>query len=218
MPNAPGHDGERQFLPAFAFLACLSGIGLVAIRSWLDRFARPWLARISHVAVLVVAVSAAGWSTWQYHPLQLSYFNALIGGLSGAYRAGMEPTYYWEAVTPDVRGWLNSHTAEGRTVAFAFPAVTFEYLHQWGLLHPDPLSLRRPPQWYVVMNRPGHLRYPSRTIGQFLFDHARPAFVKTLETAPDVPLVAIYSGEDAFAADLILKRPESPGSKTDQMR
>jgi Dolichyl-phosphate-mannose-protein mannosyltransferase len=218
LPNAPGHDGERQFLPAFAFLACLSGIGLMAIGTGLYRFAGPWMGRIARVGVLIVAVGAGGWSTWQYHPLQLSYFNGLIGGLSGAYRAGMEPTYYWEAVTPDVRDWLNSHTAKGRTLAFAFPAVTFEYLHYWGLLHPDPMSLRYPPQWYIVMNRPGHLRHPSRTIGQFLLDHARPAFVKTLDSAPDVPLVAIFSGEDAYAADLILKRPESPGSNTDQTR
>ena len=36
------------------------------------------------VAVLAVAVGAGAWSTWRYHPLQLSYYNALIGGLSGA--------------------------------------------------------------------------------------------------------------------------------------
>ena len=92
------------------------------------------------VAFLAVAVGAGTWSTWRYHPLQLSYYNALIGGLSGAYRAGMEPTYYWDAVTPDVRDWLNAHTEQGRAVTFAFPAVTFEYLHRWGLLHPGPLS------------------------------------------------------------------------------
>ena len=45
--------------------------------------------------------------------MQLSYYNALIGGLSGAARAGMEPTYYWDAVTPEVRDWLNAHTEAG---------------------------------------------------------------------------------------------------------
>jgi hypothetical protein len=57
------------------------------------------------------------------------------------------------------------------------------------------------------MNRPGHLRYIPRSIGQYLLEHARPAFVKTLDVAPDVPLIAVYSGEDAYAAGLILKRP-----------
>ena len=154
-------------------------------------------------------MGAGAFSTWRYHPLQLSYYNALIGGLSGANRAGMEPTYYWDAVTPDVREWLNTHTGDRRSVGFAFPAVTFEYLHRWGLLRPSPLSRSdQPPQWYVVMNRPGHLRYFPKTLGQFLLDHARPAFVKTLDVAPDVPLIAIFHGEDAFAANLILKRPQ----------
>jgi hypothetical protein len=208
LPSAPGHDGERLFLAGFVFLACLAGIGLATIRDWLDRFASHRIARRATALVLAVALGAATASTWRYHPLQLSYYNALIGGLSGAYRAGLEPTYYWEAVTPDVRDWLNTHTQPGRSVTFVFPAVTFEYLHHWGLLRPNPLrGTGPPPQWFVVMNRPGHLRYFPRSVGQFLLEHGRPAHVKTLDVAPDVPLIAIFSGEDLFAADLILKRP-----------
>jgi 4-amino-4-deoxy-L-arabinose transferase-like glycosyltransferase len=209
LPNAPGHDGVRQFLAAFVFLTCLSGIGLAAIGARLGRVAGARLARPLTVALLALAAGAGAFSTWRYHPLQLSYYNALIGGLSGAYGSGMEPTYYWDAVTPDVRDWINAHTEDGRLVGFAFPTVTFEYLHHWGLLRPSPLSPPdQPPQWYVVMNRPGHLRYYPRSLGQFLFDHARPAYVKALEAAPDVPLIAIFTEEDAVAADLILKRPE----------
>jgi hypothetical protein len=209
LPNAPGHDGERLFLAAFVFLSCLAGIGLSALGSWLlrvfgARFAPPLTA-----AVLAVVVGAGAWSTWRYHPLQLSYYNALIGGLSGAYRAGLEPTFYWDAVTPDVRDWLNAHTDPGRTVTFAPATVSFEYLHRWGLLHPGPIELKRPPpQWFVVMNRPGHLRYFPKSVANYLLDHVPPVFVKTLDVAPDVPLVAIFHEEDAFAANLILKRPE----------
>jgi hypothetical protein len=207
LPNAPGHDGERLFLAGFAFLACLSGIGIATIVPALERWTHPWVARSAAVAILALALAAGAWSTWRFHPLQLSYYNILIGGPSGAYRAGMEPTYYWDAVTPDVREWLNTHTDQGRSVAFAFPAATFEYLHRWGLLRPNPLPTSdRPPQWFVVMNRPGHLRYFPRTIGQFLLDHARPAYVKALDMAPDVPLIAVFSGEDAYAANLLLKR------------
>jgi hypothetical protein len=210
LPNAPGHDGERLFLPAFVFLACLAGIGLATVASRLARAARPRVARALAVSALVAAVAPAAWSTWRDHPLQLSYYNALIGGLSGATRAGMEPTFYWEAVTPDVRDWLNTHTEPGQSVGFAFPAITFEYLHRWGLLRPSPLTtLGQRPAWFVVMNRPGHLRYPypPKTLGQYLLDHSRPVYVKTLDAAPDVPLIAIFSGEDALAADRILRRP-----------
>src|SRR5262249_35150556 len=139
LPNAPGHDGERQFLAAFVFLACLAGIGLAAIGEWLRRAAGPRAGGAITSLVLIAALGSGAWSTWRYHPLQLSYYNALIGGLSGAARAGLEPTYYWDAVTPDVRDWLNAHTSEGRSVAFDLPAVTFSYLHHWGLLRPSPV-------------------------------------------------------------------------------
>jgi hypothetical protein len=211
LPNAPGHDGERLFLPAFVFLSCLAGVGLATIAAELGRISHPQRARLVTALVLAAAVGGSAWSTWRYHPLQLSYYNAFIGGLSGACRAGMEPTYYWDAVTPDVRAWLNRHTAPGRTVDFAFPAVTFEYLHHWGLLRASPYPLRGtgpPPQWYVVMNRRGYLLYFPKSVPLYLLKHAQPAFVKTLDVAPDVPLVAIFSGEDTFAASLILKRPD----------
>ena len=40
LPNAPGHDGVRLFLPAFAFLACLAGIGLATSGDRLERARR----------------------------------------------------------------------------------------------------------------------------------------------------------------------------------
>jgi 4-amino-4-deoxy-L-arabinose transferase-like glycosyltransferase len=210
LPTAPGHDGERLFLPAFVFLACLAGIGVAALGTGFVRIAGSRLGPILTTVLLAVAAGAGSWSTWRYHPLQLSYYNAFIGGLSGAYRAGMEPTYYWDAVTPDVRDWLNAHTEAGRSVTFNFPAVTFEYLHHWGLLRPYPLRGNGPPpRWFVVMNRPGHLLYFPGSIGRFLLERVPPAYVKTLGVAPDVPLVAVFTGEDTFAADLILKRQTS---------
>jgi hypothetical protein len=208
LPTAPGHDWERQFLAAFVYLACLSGVGLAAIAARLDRAGPRWVGRAAPAALLAVAVGGGAWSTWRYHPLQLSYYNALIGGLSGATRAGMEPTYYWEAVTPDVRDWLKAHTAKGRLVGFDIPAMSFEYLHHWGLLPPIPIrSDGPPPQWYVVMNRPGHLKYPPPTLGFLLLKYAKPVLVKSVAAAPDVPLIAVYRGEDAYAAEVITGQP-----------
>jgi hypothetical protein len=209
LPNAPGHDGERQFLAGFVFLACLSGLGSTVIQAWLERVASHRVALTLTIATVTVTLGAGALSTWRYHPLQLSYYNSLIGGLPGAYRAGMEPTFYWDAVTPDVRAWLNEHTEPGDSVEFAFPAVTFEYLHVWGLLRPSPLSgSGRPPRWYVVMNRPGLLRYYPNGLGQYLLDHGQAVYVKSLSVAPDVPLIAIYRGEEALAANRMLKRSE----------
>lgn len=210
LPNAPGHDGERLFLPAFAFLACLAGIGLTSLRDRVSRWAGPGKGRAFALALLGIALASGAWSTWRYHPLQLSYYNVMIGGLSGATRAGMEPTYYWEAVTPDVCAWLNEHTKEGETIAFVFPAITFEYLRRWGLLRPEPVArLDNRVRWFIVMNRPGHLLHPPLNLGRSLLESARPVFVKSLEVAPEVPLIAIYRGSDARTAEATLKEAEA---------
>jgi hypothetical protein len=208
LPRAPGHDGERQFLPAFVFLACLAGVGVTAIKALASRVSSPSLARPLSAAVVACAVSAGAWSTWQFHPLQLSYYNAMIGGLGGASRSGMEPTFYWDALTPDVRDWINRHTETDRSVMFVYPLVPFEYLHHWGLLSPTPLPDRgHPPQWYLVQNRPGTLKsYPPLKLAAYLLAHVRPVFAKASSTAPDVPLVAIYAIEDAIRAETMMEK------------
>jgi 4-amino-4-deoxy-L-arabinose transferase-like glycosyltransferase len=203
LPAAPGHDGERQFLPAFAFLACLAGVGVAAIPALATRASRPRLARPLATVALTAAVFAGAWSTWQFHPLQLSYYNTLIGGLSGAARMGMEPTYYWDALTPDTRDWVNRHTELSRSVIFVYPLVPFEYLHHWGLLSPTPIpDPTHPPQWFLVQNRPGTLRsYPPLKLAAYLLEHVRPVHAKVSRTAPGVPLVAIYAIKDAALAE-----------------
>ncbi len=206
LPNAPGHDGERLFLPAFAFLAALSGVGLFAMGEFLRRQNRPRLARLAVPSLGLLTLGASADDTWRFHPVQLSYYNTLIGGLSGAASAGLEPTYYWDALTPEVRRWINENTPPGDSVAYGFPAITFEYLHRWGLLHPPPLTPRDEiPRWYVVMNRPGHIQYPAGTLVHYLTARAKPEKVWTHPSAPDVPLILVYSGKDADAAVKVLK-------------
>ena len=61
-------------------------------------------------------------------PVPLSYYSPLVGGLPGAARMGMEPTYYWDALQPEVLEWLNSHTSTGQKVMFARYPTSWLYL------------------------------------------------------------------------------------------
>jgi hypothetical protein len=202
LPAAPGHDVERQFLASFVFLACLAGVGARALADGLARVVRPRVAAALAASAAVAGLSAGAWETCRYHPLQLSYYSPVVGGLSGAARAGMEATYYWDALTPDVRDWLNAHTRSDDSLVFPDRIPLFEYQHRWGLLRasslPDPAHT---PRWYVVQNRGGMLRYYAHGIPAHLLSHARPVFVKTLAVAPDVPLILIYSVDDAVASE-----------------
>lgn len=213
LPGAPGHDGIRQFLPAFGFLAALAGIGLAGLGAALARRLGPKVGWAMITAVILVVVGASTRDTYRYHPLQLSYYSPLVGGLEGAARAGMEPTYYWDALTPEVRAWLDTHTTPQEAIAFAYPIPTFEYLHHWGLLRPHGLpTTGHPARWYVVQNRPGILQaYPNLAIAAALLRDARPAYSRTLPGAPRVPLVAVYTIEQALAVERALNAVEGTG-------
>ncbi len=113
------YDNERLFMPAFAFLACLSGIGidwaLVGINGWLkkiDRMALQIPAAITLLLVIVVPHLAAAVSLY---PHLLSYYSESVGGLRGATRMGFETTYWCETYN-EVLDYLNTHAEAGDKV------------------------------------------------------------------------------------------------------
>ncbi len=156
LPGAPGHDGVRQFLPAFGSLALLAGLGAEAVRSRLGI----WCKSLIFLAILEGALSIA-----LMMPVPLSYYSPIVGGLPGATRMGMEPTYYWDALQPEILDWLNSHTGTGQKVLFARYPTSWLYLRQMnqlrvGILPSDPGDWT----WYVLQNRPGALRVMDRDL------------------------------------------------------
>jgi hypothetical protein len=156
LPQAPGHDGVRQFLPAFGVLALLAGIGA---RNLLDRWS-------SWTKVAVGGALAEGvLSLAVMMPVPLSYYSPLVGGLPGAAALGMEPTYYWDALIPEARSWLFARTPPGRTIAFAWYTHAWLYLRRIGELPPRIAPIDRgDPMWYVLQNRPGAFSDAQRSL------------------------------------------------------
>jgi len=147
LPHTPGHDGVRLFLPAFGVLALLVGLGTRQVLDWLGPRAR--------IAVAAAVVEAIG-SVLLLLPVPLSYYSPLVGGLPGATRLGMEPTYYWDGLSAEARRWLRENTQPGQTIRFATFPTSWLYLRQTGEL-PRRLDQIDPglPAWYVMQNRPG---------------------------------------------------------------
>lgn len=183
LPHTPGHDGVRQFLPAFGMLALLAGLGSASL---IERFGR-W----GRIAVLA-ALGEAALSLALMMPVPLSYYSPLIGGLPGASALGFEPTYYWDALDATSRTWLNDHTPEGASVRFSTYPLSFRLLHHSARLQPKPIRYEAPGPavWYVVQNRPGMLRPVDRA----LIARARPAFVRS---KLGVPLLWVFPHADA---------------------
>ncbi len=205
LPMVPPHDGVRLFLPSFAFLAALAGVGGHEVVSWVTR-RRPNDARARRFAVAALGLIYAGSasSLFWYAPQWLSYYNLLIGGLPGATVAGMEPTYYWDGLDQSVLDWLDKNTEEDEKILFQTALLeNLRLMQRWERLRRTVLFeaiddrgesvwylLRYPPQrvmvvdslpefrWYVLQHRPGP--WPWHPIDPWLIEHARPAHRKTI--------------------------------------
>jgi len=236
MPGTPPHDAERLILPSFAFLAALAGVGCAKIlpspagrgaggegcsqhgeAKQGHRSANPHPNPLPagegtwHAAVLLVVLlylSSASSLLW-YAPQWLSYYNLLIGGLPGATAAGMEPTYYWDALDQSVLDWLNEHTAEDQKIWFAAGSEeNLELMQRWGVLR-RATSVEAPGKfrWYVLQRRPSGLQEADL----WLIEYFEPAFTKTIRCGGvgpwrlDVPLVEVYSCRDAVQAAKAVK-------------
>lgn len=191
LPGVPPHDGVRLFLPSFAFLAALAGVGAAAVIAWAWRS-----SRVALIAVLALYAGSATSTIW-YAPQWLSYYNLAIGGLPGATALGMEPTYYWDGLDRSVLDWLDEHTGPGEKVQFAAPSLeNLLLMRRWGTL-PVEFRARAPGtyRWHVIQHRPSGWQPADR----WLVEHAEPAYRKTIRGGGwgpwrlDVPLVEIYS-------------------------
>jgi Dolichyl-phosphate-mannose-protein mannosyltransferase len=177
LPHTPGHDGVRLFLPAFGILAFLGGLGA---RSVLDRWGR-W-AKV----VIVAALLEGSVSILVMMPVPLSYFSPFVGGLPGASALGMEPTYYWDALSAEAMIWLTENTEPGKTILFATNPHSWRYLRHVGALPERLVPFDRGlPKWYVLQNRPGAFGPIDRS----LVANGRPAYSVT---KLGIPLIWIF--------------------------
>jgi hypothetical protein len=215
LPGTPPHDGVRLFLPSFAFLAALAGVGCGevfawAARRWPSHRRGTWLA----VAATILLFAGSGSSLLWYAPQWLSYYNLLIGGLPGATALGMEPTYYWDGLDRSVRDWLAEHTGPGEKVYFAAaPPENLRLMRRWKMLgcatqyDDSPGSFR----WYVLQDRPSGWQPADRR----LIEEFRPAHVKTIRAGGwgpwrlDVPLVEVYDCRQYVEARQATTTPQS---------
>jgi 4-amino-4-deoxy-L-arabinose transferase-like glycosyltransferase len=181
LPHTPGHDAERQFLPAFGCLALVAGLGAAWIVDCWGRGGK---------ALLAAALAEGAISLLVMMPVPLSYYSPLVGGLPGATRLGMEPTYYWDALDEHALAWLDANTPPGKSVLFATNPTSWFYLRESGRLR-VPLAPFEPglPAWYVVQNRPGALRPLDRA----LIARLGPRYVLTSRLG--VPLVWAFPFE-----------------------
>ena len=183
LPHTPGHDGVRQFLPAIGGLAVVAGLGASRLVNRHGTWAK---------TLIVMALLEGVISIGLIMPVPLSYFSPIVGGLPGATRLGMEPTYYWDALSDHAMGWINRHTSSDRPILFSAVLHTYFYLKSSDRLKPDALFF--PPvsdvKRYVVRNRPwSWYELDRRLVARFGPD-------RVIAARGNVPLAWEFSGAD----------------------
>ena len=173
-PGVPVHDGVRLLVASTSFWGLLGGLGaaILARRLWSDalgvrraailRFATTTALLAPGVADLVLIA-----------PQYLSFYSAAVGGLVGATKRGLEPTYYWDSFDADVAARLRELTIKARDegrpsgVLFSgFSSQTLYFYKKWGIFTPadaatilDPTAQMRLGDFgfYVLQHRPSSL-------------------------------------------------------------
>ena len=111
MLGIPAHDGIRLMLPATFFLAALAGIGGHVLWRACAR-ARPDRAVQLTSAAITLLMLPGALAIVREHPFELSYYNLLVGGTSGAFRRGLEVTYWYDAVNHQALARMNEALPE----------------------------------------------------------------------------------------------------------
>lgn len=158
-PNVYG--GMRHFVFVLPALGILAGCGAGALLQW----ARSRRARAVGWALLLLVLLAPVRDLVRLHPYQTTYYNFLVGGVSGASERYW--TDYWLSSYREAIGWVNARAAEtpGREVtavlaagpsvmlwAETYAAEGVELVMLRGLGRRDRLA---PADYYVATTRNG---------------------------------------------------------------
>jgi 4-amino-4-deoxy-L-arabinose transferase-like glycosyltransferase len=208
MLGTPKYDGVRLFLPTFPFLAGLAGIGFATLLDGAHRRLRETRVSVPALAgaglVLVAAPGAHAYATMD--PYEDSYYNAAMGGPSGALAAGME-IEVWGQSDRDLVPWLNEQANAADPLSVYMPAgqlpfryyelgdigyVTSDLKAQYGMpdwvAEQDPLlednvtfvDDRTQADVVVLMSRPGMFTPADWQ----LYEEEEPAHAVTVRGAP----------------------------------
>jgi Dolichyl-phosphate-mannose-protein mannosyltransferase len=216
MLPTPAHDGVRLLLPTFFFLAAFAGWGVMAISDLLAKLIRHRTACRGFVAALVLG--SATWQLVKIHPFELSYYNELIGGPSGAWKHGFELSYWYDAFNEKTLEELNQDLPDGTAIdtynTDLINTPTMGCLQELGQIKPG-----------IVLGWPDHGKFPHA----WMLTHDSKAIPRTrllfamkplYERAPIqldnlrvATIVAPEGASRAWALD-ILTRAEGPPEST----
>lgn len=171
-PGLPTHDGARLLVASVVFWGILGGLGAGLAARWFSERFRKGKTLVG-VVTLSLLLAPGIVDMLLIAPQYLSFYSAFVGGLGGAAKAGLEPTYYWDSFDSGVAEELRVLAARARDdgrpsgILFSsFSSQTLEYYRRWNILpFPEVATISNPAAqrdltpygFYVLQRRPGIL-------------------------------------------------------------
>ncbi|NOX97068.1 MAG: hypothetical protein GXO98_03200 [Nitrospirae bacterium] len=155
LPGVPKYDGVRLFLPAFPFLAILSGLGLEWLAAKASKLLPGKFPFRSTYLPLIIGLLFLGINAWPLatiRPYYLSYYNGLVGGVRGAKKLGLETTYWGDTLTKTVLDYLNKQPPETKVNFFPVGSNVVPLLKFSGKLKQDIEITSREKADFLVLN------------------------------------------------------------------
>jgi 4-amino-4-deoxy-L-arabinose transferase-like glycosyltransferase len=167
LPRTPKHDGIRLFSLAWPHLMLLSirgvgGISNCIHRLYINRGAPTGRAAVAGLKIGLTATLLSLTllmnikALVDYHPYQLSYYNAAIGGPAGAAQKGFTISYWYDALDLTFLSKINAIQKKGSALIYSFPnSAILEYNRALGLVSPGIKSTSNPRKadYILVLNR-----------------------------------------------------------------
>ena len=206
LPNAPVHDGTRQFFYLLPFMAYFSGAGFHFLTE--QMMAAMKIKKVLIPAALAIFTLYPAYQTMRIHPYELCYYNELVGGVRGAYVLGMETTYWYDVVNGKFLEILNRDIPQGAAVSmWVGNQAYFEFLQDKGKIRKDIKFITpditvtitkkgadfkfspETPQYLILLSRQGTFNELYWNI----YYKNRPLYSLQLE---GIPLISIYRWRD----------------------
>jgi hypothetical protein len=207
LPVSPAHDGIRYLLPAFPFAVCFMTLGLEKFWKFVSykasspaKIATQWIATAVTIGLFAVDLHNPA----RYPPFELSYYNRLVGGLSGAHFRGYEDTYLWEILNDNVIKRLNKLCA-GSYVYFPLPPTDLFFKHMLNdhkIEFLPSMDLKRADFMFII-GRPFVRFWESNTWPKYRREGKLPVPIWSI-SLDSVPLLRLY----------LIKKVNLPDQKT----
>jgi len=193
IPGAPRYDGARLFLPVFPFLALIAAYPAALVCGYYLRLIKKVKYKFGMaIAGLLIILIISGHQVKQtllYLPYELSYYNEIAGGLSGAYKLGMEASYWLEAISPEFISMVNRLLPPNASLGnYPDNPAIFTCYKRNGILRSDiQVASWKEAEFVAVVNR--RASFSTRVLLQMNKDH------KLLDhTQVDgIPLVMLFA-------------------------